>query len=64
MHQHCGEAFWKDVAAAMTEEFRAHRYTEGVLRAIERAGEVLARHFPRVEGRLDRDELSNQVSRD
>lgn len=64
VNQHCGEPFWKEVAAAMEEDFRAHRYTEGVLLAIARAGEVLARHFPRVEGGVDHDELSNQVSRD
>ncbi len=64
VHRHCGESFWKGVAEAMTEDFRAHRYTEGVVRAIEHAGKVLARHFPRVEDRLDRDELSNEISRD
>jgi len=63
VHRHCGEPFWKEVAAAMEEAFRARRFTEGVLVGVERAGEILARHFPRVEGRGDRDELPNEVSR-
>jgi uncharacterized membrane protein len=60
----CGETFWKDVAVALEEDFRAHRFTEGIVRGIDRAGEVLARHFPRLEGKSDRDELTNAVSRD
>jgi uncharacterized membrane protein len=64
VHRLCGEQFWKEVAAALEEDFRAHRFTEGLVRGIERAGEVLARHFPRLEGRDDVDELSNQISRD
>jgi uncharacterized membrane protein len=64
VHRVCGELFWKSVAAALEEDFRAHRFTEGLVRGIDRAGEVLARHFPRLEGKSDRDELPNTVSRD
>jgi uncharacterized membrane protein len=64
VHRLCGDDFWKDVAAALEGDFRARRFTEGLVRAIELAGDVLARHFPRVEGKADRDELSNAVSRD
>jgi uncharacterized membrane protein len=64
VHRRCGETFWKEAAAALEVEFRARRFTEGLVRAIELAGDVLARHFPRVEGKADRDELSNAVSRD
>jgi uncharacterized membrane protein len=64
VHRLCGETFWKDAAAAIEEDFRAHRFNEGLVRGIERAGEVLARYFPRLEGKVDRDELPNVVSRD
>ncbi len=64
VHRLCGEMFWKDVAAALEEDFRARRFTDGLVRGIDRAGEVLARHFPRLEGKSDRDELPNTVSRD
>jgi uncharacterized membrane protein len=64
VHRLCGEGFWNEAAAAMEEEFRARRFTEGLVRGIERAGDVLARFFPRVAGRDDLDELSNEVSRD
>lgn len=64
VYERCGETFWKDVAAAMEQCFRDRRFLEGVVVGVERAGEVLARHFPRIEGRSDRDELPNQVSRD
>ncbi len=59
IHEKCGEAFWKDVAAAMEEHFRQRRFTEGVVLGIERAGEVLALHFPRRAG--DRNELPNRI---
>jgi uncharacterized membrane protein len=64
VHRLCGETFWKDVAAAMEEDFRAGRFTDGLVRGIARAGDVLARFFPRVAGQDDVDELSNEVSRD
>jgi uncharacterized membrane protein len=64
VHRLCGDDFWKDVAAALQEDFRARRFTEGLVRGIERAGDVLARFFPRLEGRTDVDELPDEVSRD
>lgn len=64
VHEHCGDAFWKEVAVAMEADFRAGRYLEGVLDGIARAGDVLARHFPPIEGVRDDDELPDEVSRD
>jgi uncharacterized membrane protein len=64
VHERCGEEFWKEVAAAMQTAFRAGRYRDGVLLGIERAGDVLARHFPRLEGVEDKNELPDEVSRD
>ena len=59
VHEKCGEDFWKEVAAAMEALFRRGEFTEGVVRGIERAGEVLARHFPHRAD--DRDELPNTI---
>jgi len=46
VHKKCGDAFWSDLAAAMTGFFRRNEFTEGLVHGIERAGELLARHFP------------------
>jgi uncharacterized membrane protein len=59
IHEKCGEGFWKEVAAAMEEAFRRGELTEGVVKGVERVGEVLARHFPRRTG--DRNELPNTI---
>ncbi len=59
IHEKCGASFWTDVATAMEASFREGELTEGVVRGIERVGEVLGRHFPRKTG--DRNELSNAI---
>jgi uncharacterized membrane protein len=64
VHERCGDEFWSAVAEAMREEFRAGRFTEGILAGIAKVGEGLARHFPRHEGDRDRNELPDGVSRD
>ena len=46
-----------ELSAAMEQDFRAGRFGEGMVKAVERVGEVLARHFPRQEGVADEDEL-------
>jgi uncharacterized membrane protein len=61
---HCGEGFWREVAAAIQAEFREGRFTEGLVRGVARAGEVLARFFPREAGRGDENELLDSISRD
>jgi uncharacterized membrane protein len=59
IYEKCGEQFWTDVASAMEAFFRKGEFTEGVVRGVERVGEVLGRHFPRKSG--DRNELSNEI---
>ena len=51
VHAKCGDAFWQELATAMTGYFRKSEFTEGILHGVERAGELLAAHFPR--GRAD-----------
>jgi uncharacterized membrane protein len=64
IHERCGPDFWKTVAAAMEEDFRAGRFTEGIVKGVKETGDVLARHFPREGARPDTNELSDQVTGD
>jgi uncharacterized membrane protein len=64
IHSRGGADLWREVAAAMEQDFRAGRFGEGVVKAVERTGEVLAQHFPRQAGVPDEDELPNVVSED
>ena len=59
VHQRCGETFWQEVAAAMTTQFQAGAFTNGIVHAIERAGTLLAEHFPRTAD--DRNELPDTI---
>ena len=62
IHEKAGEAFWTEVASAMEEHFRRGEFTEGVVRGVERVGELLATHFPRQSD--DRNELADEVTED
>ena len=64
VHEHCPASFWRDVADAMGDDFRAGRFTEALVHGVERVGEVLGRAFPREAGRDDTNELPDAVSRD
>jgi uncharacterized membrane protein len=59
VHAKCGDAFWSEVASAMQKNFKDGNHTGAVLEGIERAGALLAEHFPREPG--DANELSDQV---
>jgi len=64
INERCAEGLWAEVAASMREEFKEGRYTEGILGAVARMGNELARYFPRSPGVVDRNELPDAVSRD
>lgn len=59
VHKECGEEFWEKIAAVMSEKFRNGEFTEGLIHGIERAGGLLAAHFPRAKD--DRNELPNDI---
>jgi uncharacterized membrane protein len=59
IHAKCGDGFWQEVADAMSGHFKREAYTDGLVHALERAGELLAVHFPRRTD--DRNELSDDV---
>ena len=64
IHARCGPGFWKDVAAAVEADFRAGRFTDGMVKGVSRVGDALATHFPRAEGVTDRNELPDEVTED
>jgi len=53
VHEKCGDAFWRLLAAAMGNHFKRGEFTEGLVHGIERAGALLAEHFPRQPGERD-----------
>jgi uncharacterized membrane protein len=59
IHTKCGQPFWDEVAAAMTGHFREGKFTDGLVHAIDRAGGLLAKHFPRRPD--DKNELPDNV---
>jgi uncharacterized membrane protein len=63
-HARCGgDAFWAAVVETIREEFRAGRFTEGLVAGVRAVGDELARQFPRRPGETDRNELPDSVSR-
>jgi putative membrane protein len=50
---------WEDVVGELTNHLAQDTRTEGFVRAIERCGKVLAKHFP--PGKHDADELPNHL---
>lgn len=53
------KATWQGIVDILTGEIRANRPVDGFVKAIEAAGEQLARHFP--PGSADPDELPNHL---
>jgi uncharacterized membrane protein len=62
IHARCGEAFWKELAAEMSHHFHDSHFTRGIIHGVHKAGELLARDFPRRPD--DRNELPDEVEHD
>lgn len=62
VHEKCGDTFWRELADAMTAHFKRGAFTDGLVHGIERAGALLAEHFPRDPD--DRNELPNHIGRE
>jgi uncharacterized membrane protein len=60
IHEKCGESFWRTTTEGVAGYFKRDDCLGGILHAIEKAGEELARHFPRRAN--DRNELPDGVS--
>jgi uncharacterized membrane protein len=50
VHQRCGDNFWTALAAEMGGHFKRGDFTDGLVHAVKKAGELLAVHFPRKTG--------------
>ncbi len=50
VHAKCGDEFWRKLADAMTGYFRKSEFTPGIIHGVQKAGELLAEHFPRQRG--------------
>jgi len=62
VHEHCGNIFWQALAAEMTGHFKQAEFTAGIIHGIQKAGELLAAHFPPQPG--DGNELPDRVECD
>jgi uncharacterized membrane protein len=62
VHEKCGNIFWQTLAAEMAGHFKKSDFTSGILHGIQKAGELLAAHFPPTAGKAN--ELPDQVERD
>ena len=50
---------WEDVVGELTNHLARGTTTEGFIRAVERCGKILAKHFP--PGKVDHNELPNHL---
>lgn len=50
VHAKCGEVFWQQLADAMGGYFCKSEFTPGIRHGVQKAGELLAEHFPRQRG--------------
>ena len=61
IHQKCGDDFWRGISAAMSAQLKQGKFTEAIVDAIRKTGDILAQHFPHDPD--DRDELPNEIVR-
>jgi uncharacterized membrane protein len=64
IHERCGPTFWTDITGAMEADFRAGRFTDGIVKGVKEAGDALARYFPREGSKPDVNELPDDVTED
>jgi uncharacterized membrane protein len=47
VHQKCGDQFWQQLVDRMRAHLQNENFTQALVEAIDEAGKLLARHFPR-----------------
>jgi uncharacterized membrane protein len=62
VHSKCGDEFWSALATEMSGYFRRSEFTSGLVHGVRKAGELLAKHFPRRPD--DTNELPDEVVHD
>ena len=53
VHKKCGDEFWRKLADAMSGFFRKAEFTPGIIHGVQKAGDLLAEHFPRPRRQAD-----------
>ena len=59
VHQKCGDEFWQQLVERMRAHFQKENFTDALVEAIEEAGKLLARHFPKTSA--PRNELPDEI---
>ena len=59
IHEKVPPGFWDEIAAKLTIRFKNGEFTDGIVEAINAAGEHLKQYFPRAPG--DVNELPDQI---
>ena len=62
INEKCGDGFWREITTAMTALLKNGQFTAAVVEAVNKAGDALARHFPRDPN--DANELPDKIVRD
>jgi uncharacterized membrane protein len=62
IHEKCGQPFWEEVRDAMAAFLKKEQFTEAVLTAVGKVGELLAKHFPPDPN--DKNELPDSIVRE
>lgn len=60
LSRHVDQAQWQGIVQGMREAFRAGRYEDGLLQAVDAVTGLLVRHFPPRAGTPDRNELPDE----
>jgi uncharacterized membrane protein len=58
--RHVPQAHWQAIVGALQQAFRKGEFESGLIQAVEAVDDRLIKHFGRVEGSSDRDELPNR----
>jgi len=64
VHARCGDAFWQSLTAAMSESLKREHFTEALVQAVEKCGELLAEHFPRSRHDEGPNQLPDDIGKD
>ena len=59
IHAKCGQSFWDEVATDIRTNLREQHFTEAVILAVRKVGQLLAHHFPPRPD--DQNELPNRI---
>ena len=63
IHEKVGDGFWAEARDASRASFADGKFTEGIVTAVDKLGDALARFFPK-ERLADTNELPDDVSED